>query len=517
MMVNKFLPPLLLLLIIGSPLNSQMLSDNFEDDLSNWRILEGFAEIQGANEFNFANAVRLFRPNLPSGAQTTMIHKTFQDNFGIYEVACYADGPLSDVQFLFQYIDDQNYYKLSCNPRDTDNPLLMLWKIVDGDYTLLDSIGPVVDLNRWFILRVERYCDGSIDIYIDDDLKIEVTDRSLLQPGTIGLAAWAASTYFDALTFQSKNADIVVDLDEYICSGRFYELADNRYNESGFYADTLQTAQGCDSIIRLQLTIVPHYLVTDRDTICSHEFRVFGGDTLRTSGRYNDAFQSIHGCDSLVELNLIALGGDTISSDSTLCDGQFIVFNSDTIFESGSYYDSVFADDGCFGIFQLNVNTVDALIDLGDDRSVCFEDTPFIPLRATGFDSVAWFDGRNQETIAISTAGIYWVEVFLSNCSASDTVEISEFCEPKTEVYIPNAFSPNSDQLNDTFTVSVIKRPSTFLMRIFNRWGSQLFESEDQDIGWDGTLQGKAEPPGVYVYVIEMDGTQFSGTVTLIR
>ena len=147
---------------------------------------------------------------------------------------------------------------------------------MDGIYTVLDSIGPVVDLNKWFILRVERYCDGEISIYIDNDLKISVQDRSITDPGKIGLAAWAESTYFDDITFESINSDIVVDIEEFICSGRFYEVDTNRYTESGIYIDTLTTALGCDSIVRLKLTIVPHYLVTERDTICAHETYIFG-------------------------------------------------------------------------------------------------------------------------------------------------------------------------------------------------------------------------------------------------
>ncbi len=516
---KEFFHLLICLWILVSPafLKSQILIDDFENDLSNWTVLEGNAEIQGANEFRGANAVRLFRRITPSGGQITLLHNTFQENFGIYEMACFADGMVSDIQFIFQYLDDQNYYQVTCNPRNTDNPYLLLFKVEDGDHILLDSIGPVVDLNQWFILRVERYCDGSIDVYIDDLLKIQVTDRSILQPGTIGLGAWAESSYFDALTFDPVTSDIVVDLDTFVCSGRFFELAEERYNESGFYIDTLQTAQGCDSIIRLQLTIVPHYLVTARDTICAHEYQLFDGDTLRTGGRYNAALQSIHGCDSLVELNLIVLGGDTMSSDTSICQGEFLVFSDDTIFESGRYFDTIFAPDGCFGIVELNVEVGLPSLNLGEDQTVCFENTPDIMLQVSGFDSIRWFDGSTVDAINVNAPGIYWVEVFQGNCSATDTIEIFEFCLPKTEAYIPNAFSPNGDQVNDIFTASFPQKPTSFRMFIFNRWGNQIFQTDNEDYGWDGTVHGKTEPSGVYLYVVEIDGRQYTGTVNLIR
>ena len=83
----------------------QVLIDDFETDtdLTNWERIEGLAEVQGANEYSGALAIRLHRPDAPIGAQTTYLHRTFQENFGIYEMACYADGPVSDVQFIFQY------------------------------------------------------------------------------------------------------------------------------------------------------------------------------------------------------------------------------------------------------------------------------------------------------------------------------------------------------------------------------------------------------------------------------
>ncbi|MBK8507009.1 MAG: gliding motility-associated C-terminal domain-containing protein [Saprospiraceae bacterium] len=394
---------------------------------------------------------------------------------------------------------------------------MMLWKVVEGVFTVLESIEPVVDLNQWFILRVERFCDGEISLFIDDDLKISVQDRSITDPGKIGLAAWAESTYFDDVTFEKVNSDTVVDIEEFICSGRFYEVDTNRYNESGLYIDTLTTALGCDSIVRLKLTIVPHYLVTERDTICGHEIYLFGADTLRSSGRYNQALQSMHGCDSLVELNLIVLGGDTTTTDTSMCQGSFIIFKNDSIFQAGSYFDTIFSDDGCFGITELRVSVGLPGLDLGEDQSVCFEGSPEIALRVTGVDCISWCDGRNQETIAISAPGTYWVEVYEGNCSATDTIQIDEECTPTTQIYIPNAFSPNADEVNDVFIPSIVPLPAAFRMTIFNRWGGLVHQSTNISYGWDGRVNGEIEPAGVYVYVIEVDGVLNTGTITLIR
>lgn len=88
-------------------------------------------------------------------------------------------------------------------------------------------------------------------------------------------------------------------------------------------------------------------------------------------------------------------------------------------------------------------------------------------------------------------------------------------------IYIPNAFIPNNDGVNDFFRVYG-KNLKYVQMQIFDRWGELLFESYSQDNGWDGTYKETMMQPGVYVYKvnveylngIKMDKT---GSVTLIR
>jgi gliding motility-associated-like protein len=95
-------------------------------------------------------------------------------------------------------------------------------------------------------------------------------------------------------------------------------------------------------------------------------------------------------------------------------------------------------------------------------------------------------------------------------------------------VYVPNAFSPNTDGANDRFTlyagpaVSGIDR-----LRIYDRWGELLYEGEalrpgDPTEGWDGTFRGEPMNPGVFIYIFDvrfLDGEirQYSGEVTLLR
>lgn len=88
-------------------------------------------------------------------------------------------------------------------------------------------------------------------------------------------------------------------------------------------------------------------------------------------------------------------------------------------------------------------------------------------------------------------------------------------------LYVPTAFSPNGDGLNDIFT-SAGEFVQDFDLRIYDRWGKLLFQTTDVTNGWDGTVNGKPTPEGVYIFrmmVVGYDGQvlQRDGSVTLIR
>ena len=84
---------------------------------------------------------------------------------------------------------------------------------------------------------------------------------------------------------------------------------------------------------------------------------------------------------------------------------------------------------------------------------------------------------------------------------------------------VPNVFSPNGDGLNDWWEVDLkLGLSSCTKFKIFNRWGQLLFETDGADPSWNGrTFAGKETPPGVYFYIIEVNGNEFTGSFTLLR
>ncbi|TXK44891.1 T9SS type B sorting domain-containing protein [Pontibacter qinzhouensis] len=97
---------------------------------------------------------------------------------------------------------------------------------------------------------------------------------------------------------------------------------------------------------------------------------------------------------------------------------------------------------------------------------------------------------------------------------------ILEVVQP-IRLFVPSAFSPNNDGLNDIFTVKG-NFFENFSIRIYNRSGQVVYEATDATAGWDGTTKGQLQPAGAYVYEIAVtttDGEKKTrkGTVTLIR
>lgn len=116
------------------------------------------------------------------------------------------------------------------------------------------------------------------------------------------------------------------------------------------------------------------------------------------------------------------------------------------------------------------------------------------------------------------------LEVWTENgCKAQTAV----FVSLSRAVYIPNAFSPNLDGINDHFTIYSGTDISLVAFKVFDRWGGLVFEQNNVSLGpntsgWDGTISGKTAMPGIYVWFAEIefpDGVKkrFSGDVVLVR
>ena len=101
------------------------------------------------------------------------------------------------------------------------------------------------------------------------------------------------------------------------------------------------------------------------------------------------------------------------------------------------------------------------------------------------------------------------------NCTASDELTVSV----QKTVFIPNAFSPNGDGLNDVWNIKYIELYPNASIDIYDRYGSAIYRTTGTGRAWDGAIKGKPAPIGTYHYLVNLkDGSPVrSGSVTLLR
>ena len=128
-------------------------------------------------------------------------------------------------------------------------------------------------------------------------------------------------------------------------------------------------------------------------------------------------------------------------------------------------------------------------------------------------------DTRDNQTFIFEEIGTYFVTLVADNGRCKDSAQLKIRTDRVTNFFVPNVFTPNGDNNNDFFEWT-IEGIEEFHIRIFNRWGTKVFETEDLTDFWDG---GK-EPDGTYFYVVTgrertlgAEEVEWRGDLTLIR
>jgi gliding motility-associated-like protein len=241
---------------------------------------------------------------------------------------------------------------------------------------------------------------------------------------------------------------------------------------AGTYAVTItNTATGCGSIsaagnIVFTPALKPDFLQID--TVCKGSIIVLPTTSLNgVSGTWSPAF------------NNQATTVYTFTSDGTVCAfpaTMRIVINSPPI-------------------PRFDVN-----------RSICLGETRLLHPIVTGYGfNYTWQDGSKDSVFTTTQPGIYTVNITNSCGISNSRIElIGAVCK----IFIPNAFTPNGDGLNDLFQISGALYVKDFSLQVYNRWGQIQYATSNAFKGWDGTFNGLPANPGIYTYRISYTDVQ---------
>lgn len=120
-------------------------------------------------------------------------------------------------------------------------------------------------------------------------------------------------------------------VDAFICQNETYTLPDgSTTSTAGTYIDTLTTIHNCDSIITTQLRVYPTYSFSSSQTICPSDLYIMpSGTPVNVTGVYIDTLQSVNGCDSVITVNLTVVPpAINVSSDTAICLGSSVPLNA---------------------------------------------------------------------------------------------------------------------------------------------------------------------------------------------
>ena len=342
------------------------------------------------------------------------------------------------------------------------------------------------------------------------------------------------------------------------------------YTNSGqFNATFFVTENGCSGSISHPVTVFPYPVVNlgpDQSICTGTNLRLDAGNAGSTyhwqdnnTGRFYDVTQagnysvtvtSGQNCTSSDDVNIAFYPGTQISvtpSDSVLCKGDSLtvtVTGSNQIqWHPGRWLSDSTGTSVLIKPYSSTLYTV-----IGRNMYNCY-DTAFVRIIANSWPNTdlgpdlvfcnlssyilkgnsqdytyEWPDGSTSSVFTVNEPGKYWVRVNNKGCIRTDTIEIF----PCVNIYVPNAFSPDDNLLNDWFSVvpNDTIRIANFNFYILDRWGGTIFQTETVHFKWDGTKNGEKCPSGVYgwkmIFAVKgIDGRDIlfekHGSVTLIR
>ena len=190
------------------------------------------------------------------------------------------------------------------------------------------------------------------------------------------------------------------------------------------------------------------------------------------------------------------------------------------ITQAGSY--QVTATDGyCSVTDTIQISDVNDLfpppvLAALPDTALCPEFFPYTLLPRSPYTSEFNFEGRSfTDSLSFTQAGLYSISAALAGCTFTETFRLEQ-ADCAAQIYLPNAFSPNDDGIND----DLFPQGSNFAsirLQVFDRWGGLVHQSEGSNARWDGKRQGKPAATGAYVLVLRYFNTRNLREEVLVR
>ncbi|MBK8450747.1 MAG: gliding motility-associated C-terminal domain-containing protein [Saprospiraceae bacterium] len=432
-----------------------------------------------------------------------------------------------------------------------------------GCDSIISISGKIVGLGNYS----NTYCDSS-------SVKIGSTVFDKNTPSGIGRISGGATSGCDSVIFVNLTFNFSKDtlIDQSFCPNQILNVSGQVFDKSRPSGDVVlskASSSSCDSIIHVNLSF-PNTIGLFSKSICSRDSILIGNQYFserNLKGTVTLTKATSYGCDSIVNVDLTinppiqldfeandlkcnqANTGELILKDISGGSGNFKVSidnGAPLIYNQGDTIENLSQGSHSIRIMdQLNCNTSssftinnsqllslqlpnDTIVQKGNPVSIN-ANTNFNPI------SIAWNPNLylscdtclNPQSNPDNTITYILTLIDENGCIVTDNMTITVLIN-KAEIFVPSAFSPNGDNINDIFS-PIFKFPNSSkitVFRIFDRWGNQIYERLNEAIGesfgWDGTANGEKMNPGVYIYSIQFVGDDKvlkwkTGDITLVK
>jgi len=386
-------------------------------------------------------------------------------------------------------------------------------------------------------------------------------NNTTLVPGAQQDFTFAASSGCDSVVTVSvaEILPVTSSLQLSACTGSTVTYNNTALAPGAQQSFTFAASSGCDSVVMVSVAEILPVTSSLQLSACTGGTVTYNNTALVPGAQQSFTFAASNGCDSVVMVTVVAL--PEVSFDQLLApgcpnipDGKITFVN---VNGGGSYAYSINDEPAQLSPFFVNIAAGDYLLQITDGNGCTAATevtlTALEPLAATtenaelscdatqpatvnvqvvsGDDSplsYQWQGGSSDPVLTVTTPGTYAVTV--SNGCESLTLSATAAYEAigdRALFYVPNAFSPNSDGINDEFRAFINDEAlvESFEFYVFDRWGNLLMRSESPDARWNGDFRNRPMLPGVYAWrfraVVQYCGQVQEviqhGDVTLVR
>lgn len=223
-------------------------------------------------------------------------------------------------------------------------------------------------------LTAENGCDSLITLTLIEN---SASEALLFESTCTGSAievngeVYTETGYYEQLLVNTVGCDSFLFVDVQIlnvteetleasfCGTSTYELNGEVYGESGTYVQTLLGQNGCDSILTLELSLLPVFEEQIAFDICDGDSVEVGNEVYDTSGTYVQELVSSLGCDSTVIVDVVVLPINVLELEEVVCDNDSLVLNETIYNETGEYSQVLAGTNGCDSLIQLNLTVLE--------------------------------------------------------------------------------------------------------------------------------------------------------------